>query len=303
MLIVPPVTPFKNDAVDPEAVAQLVEFYVRHRVPKLFPLGTTGEFPMLSVPERMEALEAFVGAAGGRLEVIAHIGAAALREAIRLGEHAGSLGVRSVAAVTPFYFGYSQEGLEGFYQAVCMALPELQVYAYTIPSRAGNTLEAATLERLSALPNLVGIKDSSGDMNRLLALLDIPRLTVFAGADGLALPFLRAGGKGLVSGLGGAIPEVYVAFARVLETGDSEAQERLYHLIRKLNALLLGGSRLDYIRIALEWRGLATGESRAPLPSAGPGERAALFHALDTFALEAERVGVALERPYTEPRA
>lgn len=295
VLVVPSITPFKADRVDHDAIHALTAFYRKKGVPGLFPLGTTGEFVMLSETERRDALESFVSAAQGEMQVIAHIGAATTREVIRLGEHAASIGITAAAVVTPYFFTYTQPELEAFYREVCAALPTLKIYAYTIPSRTGNTLEVSTVERLTDIENLVGIKDSSGDMNRLLDLLGIERLAVYAGADSLALPFMLRGGAGLVSGLGSAIPEVFAFFARALEQGDPAAQASAYRLIRSFNALLRGGSRLDYIRIALEWRGIETGHSRAPLPRAGGAEREALLAGLGAFTLEAQIAGCELE--------
>jgi len=296
MLIVPSITPFKGDSVDHAALERLVQFYRHHRVPALFPLGTTGEFSMLSLGERKDALETTVAAAEGQLELIAHIGASSTREVIALGEHALSLNLRSAAVITPYYFYYTQSELERFYREVCAALPSLPIYGYTIAQRTGNTLELSTLRRLMELENFVGIKDSSGDMNRLLDLLELPGLKVFAGADSLALPFMQRGGKGLVSGLGSAIPEIFAAFTGSLESGDTGAQNAVYTLIRRFNALMLGGSRLDYIRIALEWRGLTVGPSRAPLPNAVGAERDALIAQLESFAREAQTAGFPLEQ-------
>ena len=296
MLIVPSITPFKGDLVNHAALERLTQFYRHHRVPALFPLGTTGEFSMLSLGERKDALETFVQAAEGQLEIIAHIGATSTREVLALGEHALSLNLRSAAVVTPYYFHYSQSELELFYREVCTALPSLRIYGYTIPQRTGNTLELSTLRRLMELENFVGIKDSSGDMNRLLDLLELPDFEVFAGADSLALPFMQHGGRGLVSGLGSAIPEIFHAFTQSLESGSEGAQNILYTLIRRFNALMKGGSRLDYIRTALEWRGLEVGQSRAPLPQASGAERDTLVAQLEGFSRQAEAAGFPLEQ-------
>lgn len=169
MLIVPTVTPFKEESVDHDAVAPMLDFLADRGVRALFPLGTTGEFSSLSTEERRDTLTTFVAGASGRFEIIAHIGATTRREVIALGEHALGLGVRQAAVVTPFYFGYRQSDLEAFFREVSLALPDLQMYAYTIPSRAGNTLDIDTVARLAELPNVVGIKDSvatCGDFSR-----------------------------------------------------------------------------------------------------------------------------------------
>ncbi|AWN21987.1 dihydrodipicolinate synthase family protein [Deinococcus irradiatisoli] len=296
-LIVPTVTPYTSGGQPDYATAErLTHFYGEQGVAALFPGGTTGEFALLSISERKALLEAVMNAARPhQLKVIAHTGAATLAEVLDLSRHAQQAGADAVAVVTPFYYGYEETELEDFYRQVCRALPDLGVYAYTIPQRAGNNFAPAAVGRLLSEPNFRGIKDSSGDMHRLLHLIDVPGLSVLAGADDLAYPFLLSGGHGLVSGPGGVVPELFQAFFEALPRDLLRAQRLVKH-IRTFSRIIRGGGRIDYLKAGLDWRGFANGPSRFPLPNLSETERRALYAELDTFASAMEREGIGLRQ-------
>ena len=296
-LIVPTVTPYlPSGELDYATAERLTHFYGEQGVAALFPGGTTGEFALLSTSERKSLLEAVMNAARPhQLKVIAHTGAATLGEVLDLSRHAQQAGADAVAVVTPFYYGYEEAELEGFYREVCRALPELGVYAYTIPQRAGNNLAPASVGRLLSEPNFRGIKDSSGDMHRLLHLIDVPGLSVLAGADDLAYPFMLSGGHGLVSGPGGVVPELFQAFFKALPDDLPRAQRLVKH-IRTFSRIIRGGGRIDYMKAGLDWRGFANGPSRPPLPNLIEAERHALYAELDDFSSGLESEGLTLKQ-------
>jgi len=299
-LIVPTVTSYTPDGrLDLAAAERLTRFYSQLGTPALFPGGTTGEFALLSLEEREALLETVAGAvrsagAATSTEIIAHTGAATLDDVLRLSRHAHSHGVRAVAVVTPFYYGYEASDLLDFYRKVCRELPELSVYAYTIPQRAGNTVTPEAVAELQAEPNFAGIKDSTGDMHRLLGLIDVPGLSVLAGADDLAYPFLKSGGHGLVSGPGGVVPELFMAFFAALDAGDDGRALGLSHQIRRFSRIIRGGARIDYMKAGLDWRGLKNGRSRSPLPNLSDAERRTLYAQLDSFAADLAASGLPL---------
>lgn len=299
-LIVPTITPYTSGGrLDLAAAERLTDFYARLGTPALFPGGTTGEFALLSLEEREALLETVAnvarsGSGPAATEIIAHTGAATLGDVLRLSRHAQAHGVKAVAVVTPFYYGYEAADLLAFYRQVCRELPELAVYAYTIPQRAGNTVTPDAVAELSAEPNFAGIKDSTGDMHRLLGLIDVPGLSVLAGADDLAYPFLKSGGHGLVSGPGGVVPELFMAFFAALSADDDRRALHLSHLIRRFGRIIRGGARIDYMKAGLDWRGLKNGPSRSPLPNLSEAERRALYAELDGFAAALAEEGLPL---------
>lgn len=298
-LIVPTVTAYTaQDTLDIGGIERLARFYAEQQVAGLFPGGTTGEFLLLSPKEREELLTATLrgvqSVAGATTQIIAHTGAATLPEVLRLSRHAAGLGIQAVAVVTPYYYAYGEEEILAFYHRVCRALPELRVYAYTIPQRTGNTLSPAGVGSLMSEPNFAGIKDSSGDMHRLLALTEIPGLSVLAGADDLAGPFISHGGHGLVSGPGGIVPELFQEFFRVLESGDAARTLALTRHIRVFSRIIRGGARIDYMKAGMDWRGLSNGPSRAPLSNMTADERRDLMRELDAFAADLAADGLPL---------
>ncbi len=298
-LVVPIVTPYTpQGSVDLAQAEAVARFYAAQDVPGLFPGGTTGEFALLTLDEREALLEAVVRGVQSSgttvTQIIAHTGAATLDEVLRLSRHAQAQGVPAVAVVTPFYYGYEEAALLAFYQTVCRALPELAVYAYTIPQRAGNSMSAASVAELRHEPNFAGIKDSSGDMHRLLALLEVPGLSVLAGADDLSYPFMTSGGHGLVSGPGGVVPELFQAFFAALDAQQTARALALSGHIREFSRIIRGGGRIDYLKAGLDWRGLTNGPSRLPLPNLNADERHALIQELDRFARTLSQDGLTL---------
>jgi dihydrodipicolinate synthase/N-acetylneuraminate lyase len=291
-LIVPTVTPFHNGALDERGVERLCDYYRRTGVRRLFPVGTTGEFPLLSDDERRRLLEMFVRHAGADLEIIAHVGAAGLDQTAALAAHAAGLGVRRVAAITPYFFAHDQDALAAYYRALCATQPGLSFFLYTLPQRAGNTLEVQTVAALRDIPNLEGIKDSTGDPERLLRLVALGGLRVVAGADDHALPFHRAGGHGFVSGPGAVVPELFQALTGAHADGRDADAETAFSLLRRFSTLIGGGGRIDLIREGLRWRGVDTGESREPLPRLQAQERAAFHARMNEFARAVRDAGL-----------
>ncbi|ASN82710.1 dihydrodipicolinate synthase family protein [Deinococcus ficus] len=298
-LVVPIVTPYSpHGDLDLAQAEALARFYASQGVPALFPGGTTGEFALLTLNEREALLEAVVrgvqSSGNTGTQIIAHTGAATLDEVLRLSRHAQAQGVPAVAVVTPYYYAYEDAALLAFYQAVCRALPGLAVYAYTIPQRAGNSMSPASVAELGREPNFAGIKDSSGDMHRLLALTEVPGLSVLAGADDLCFPFMTSGGDGLVSGPGGVVPELFLAFFAALSANDTGRALTLARHIREFSRIIRGGGRIDYLKAGLDWRGLTNGPSRPPLPNLTAEERRSLTQQLDRFAQDLDADGVTL---------
>ncbi len=294
-LIVPSVTPFKGPNLDLEGVQRLCAYYKRAGVRYLFPVGTTGEFPLLTFQERQDLLAAFVAACSQDATIIAHVGAASTLEAQQLSAHAASLGIRYAAAVTPFYFAYDEQALLQYYRDLCAAQPDMNFFAYTIPQRASNTLSVEALDQLKDIPNLIGVKDSTGDLTRLRELTALGHLDVVAGADQHALPFLQAGGLGFVSGPGAIIPEVFQALMTAFEAGDTTASETAFRLICEFALLVENGGRIDLLRAGLKWRGVDTGDSRLPLPQ--QQNDPAFFHRLDAFAVQVRQAGISFSAP------
>jgi 4-hydroxy-tetrahydrodipicolinate synthase len=203
------VTPFRKDGgVDEPALHALVNWQIESGIDFLVPCGTTGEASTLTEAEWLRVVEIVVAATAGRVPVFAGCTHNATQEAItRARKLAQVHGLTGILTANPYYNRPGQEGQYQHFKAVAEAV-DLPVLLYNIPGRTGANLEPATVLRLAELPNVIGIKESSGNLAQITELLTTaPRsFKVFAGDDGIALPVLALGGSGLVSVASNVIP-------------------------------------------------------------------------------------------------
>jgi 4-hydroxy-tetrahydrodipicolinate synthase len=207
------VTPFRDGEVDEAAFVALVERQIAGGVHGLVPVGTTGETSTLSHDEHRRAVELCVSTAAGRAPVIAGAGSNSTAEAIELVRHAKTVGADAALVVTPYYNRPSQEGLYAHYAAINEAV-QLPVLVYNVPGRTSVDISNATLTRLSALPNIVGIKDATGDMVRASQqrLTCGPDWVMLSGDDPTALGYLAHGGHGCISVTSNVAPAACASF-------------------------------------------------------------------------------------------
>ena len=203
------VTPFREGgSVDERALQALVNWQVESRIDFLVPCGTTGEASTLSEAEWLRVVEVVVAGAAGRVPVVAGCTHNATHEAVgRVRKLSQVHGLTGILTANPYYNRPGQEGQYQHFRAIAEAT-ELPVLLYNIPPRTGANLEPATVLRLAELKNVIGIKESSGNITQVTELLtSAPRpFKVFAGDDGLALPILALGGAGLISVASNVIP-------------------------------------------------------------------------------------------------
>lgn len=295
-LIVPPVTPMTDDgeALDLAAFERLCDFLARSGANALFINGTSGEFALMNEAERRETARIAVQTVQGRIPVLIHVGAASTAETVRLARHAREVGADAAVAVTPYYFSYSQPQLLEHFRAVLHALESFPLYAYTIPQCAGNDLSLETVQTLAA-EGVRGIKDSSGNLTRILSCLRIPNFEVFIGSDPLALAFLRSGGHGFVSGPAVAAPELFRAMFDAFVRGDQAQTNALYRVANAFSELT-GSGGIPEMKSAAAWRGLRVGRTRPPLTSLSSEVSAALHTRFGAVAAQARALGVNLEK-------
>ncbi len=276
-VIVPLLTPLSGDGeqVDERALQAHVEWLVTQGVHGLMPCGTTGEGPLLAQAEREIIIEIVVDAAAGRVPVIAHVGAITTRETVELAEHAAAVGVAAISAITPYYFALPEQALVEHFCRVAEVAADTPMFLYNLPARAGNHVTRSCAEAVIArCPNVVGIKDSSGNLGTLSSFFGLKggKFQVACGSDALLLRGLQAGASAGVSGNANVFPEVLVGLVEAFWRGDLTAaccQQEKLDLIR---ATLQDGSHLALYKHMLELRGLRCGGIRAPLPPASSAE-------------------------------
>src|ERR1700761_5848421 len=204
------VTPFRRDGgVDEPALHALVNWQIESGIDFLVPCGTTGEASTLTESEWLRVTEVVVATAGGRVPVFAGCTHNATHEAVARAQRLASIhGLSGILTANPYYNRPGQEGQYQHFRAIAEAV-DLPILLYNIPGRTGTNLLPETVLRLAEIPNIVGIKESSGNMAQITELLtQAPRaFRVFSGDDSLALPTLSVGGMGLISVASNAIPQ------------------------------------------------------------------------------------------------
>lgn len=283
-IIVAMLTPYgEGGDVNLAALREYVDFLIERGVNGLFPSGTNGEGPALTLAERKQVIEAVVDRAAGRVPVIAHTGAITTAESIELTRHAQACGADAAAVVSPFYFPHDEAALEAHFTAVAEAVPDFPIYLYNIPGNAKNDLKPGFVARLrKRCGNIAGIKDSSKDLTRLedyIATLGAG-FTTIVGTDTLILPALVMGSAGVVSAVANVFPEPCVALYQAWQEGDLARARELQYQINRIRSVLKAGPYITPYRAALTLRGLPFGKVRHPFRELNAGEEAALKEGL-----------------------
>lgn len=227
--IVALVTPMHRDgAVDWEALRRLVEWHVSEGTNAIVAVGTTGESATLDVDEHLAVIKAVIDASAGRVPVIAGTGANSTAEAIELTRAAAEAGADACLLVTPYYNKPTQEGLFLHYKAVAEAVAIPQIL-YNVPGRTGVDMQNSTVARLAGLPNIAGIKDATGNLERGRELITLvgDRMAVYSGDDATACELIMMGAKGNISVTANVAPKAMAQACAAALKGDSETADRL----------------------------------------------------------------------------
>ncbi|OYU71634.1 MAG: 4-hydroxy-tetrahydrodipicolinate synthase [Alphaproteobacteria bacterium PA2] len=275
------VTPFREGQVDEAAFVKLVERQVVGGVHGVVPVGTTGETSTLSHDEHRRVVELCVQTVKGRIPVIAGAGSNSTAEAIELARHGKAVGADAVLVVTPYYNRPSQEGLYAHYAAINDAV-QIPIFVYNVPSRTSVDVSDATLARLALLPNIVGIKDATGDMTRAT----VQRITcgddwiMLSGDDPTALGYMAHGGQGCISVTANVVPDQCAAFYNAALNGDAKAALYWQDRLVRLHKAMFTDSSPAPAKYALSQLGLCDEAVRLPLVSASEASRAEVRAAL-----------------------
>jgi 4-hydroxy-tetrahydrodipicolinate synthase len=281
-LIVALATPFTTEQVlDLPAFRRLVQRAVVGGASALGPLGATGEVSSLEETERDVILLATLEAADGR-PVVAGTGSNSTRQAIAWTRRARELGASAALVVTPFYTRPTQCGLVAHYQAIAEAVPGFPLIVCNAPARTGVNLEPATLHSLWRIPEVIGVKESSGNLAQIEQIArTLPKdKLLLAGDDGLAAASIALGAQGLVSALGNAYPGSTAELVRLALEGRREAATRLQKQFKPLTDALTFESNPIPLKALLNRLGLCSDQVRLPLLPASPGTRVVLSAAV-----------------------
>lgn len=260
------VTPFDGDAVDEETFIRLVERQIGAGVHGLVPVGTTGETATLDHDEHRRVVELCVRTAAGRVPVIAGAGSNSTAEAIELVRHAKTIGADAALVVTPYYNRPSQEGLYAHFRAINDAV-QLPVVIYNVPARTSVDIANDTLARLSSLPNILGIKDATGDMVRASQqrLTCGPDWLMLTGDDPTGLGYMAHGGHGCISVTSNVAPAECAAFYNALMAGRWDEALAWQDKLVRLHKALFADASPSPSKFALAQLGLCAETVRLPL--------------------------------------
>ncbi len=263
------VTPFKNNKLDEECYLKLINFHLENGTNGLVPAGTTGESPTLNHDEHEKVIELCIKEAKGRIPVIAGTGSNSTDEAIALTKHAEKAGADGVLIVTPYYNKPTQEGLYHHYKAI-NDNTSLPIIIYNIPSRCVIDMSVETMARLFELKNIAGVKDATGDLNRLDQTIKKlgPEFIQLTGEDGLALEFNKRGGVGIISVTANIAPKLCSDFQKFSKSNlDNEMKdaERINKILQPLHKSLFIESNPSPVKYAAKLLGLCDDEVRLPL--------------------------------------
>ena len=261
------VTPLHGDRLDDDAFAPYVQFLMDGGLDGLLALGTTGEGLLFGVDERRRALELFVAAAAGRLQVAAHCGAQTTNDTVALAEHAAAAGADAVAVIGPPYFQLDERSLLDHFEAAAAACAPLPFYVYEFERASGYTVPLAVLHELrQRASNLAGLKVSDAPFDKFAPYL-LEGLDVFVGPEALIFDGIRRGAVGAVSGLAAAFPDRVAAVVR--EPSEAGAIE-----LGELRAVVERCPRHAALKHILGLRGVPVREDvRRPLRQLSDGER------------------------------
>jgi len=267
------VTPFSvSGDVDETALEELITFQLRSGVHGLFALGTTGMGPAMEPEERKRVAELIVRSVGGKIPVIVQIGDTNPKVIADLARHAEEVGADAVASLTPLYYQPDAEAVVEHYTRLTKQT-SLPVLVYNIPRNTGNNVDGKLLRKLSQIPNVVGIKDSSRDFSQLQDYLRIvPKgFTVINGTDTYQFSAFCAGVDAGVSAAANTIPELFVQMYEAYKSGDLKRGQDLQDKIYALRGVMNNPPLAPYLE-ALKIRGLRSGFVRPPLRGMKPEE-------------------------------
>jgi 4-hydroxy-tetrahydrodipicolinate synthase len=279
------ITPFtKSGALDEAAVRRLATRQVDAGVHFLVPCGTTGETPTLTAAERVRIVEIVAEVCAGRALVMAGAGGYDTKEVIHAAAEMAQAGAQGLLSVTPYYNKPTPEGLYQHYQAIA-ASTSLPIVVYNVPGRTGCNVDPATLARLATIPNIVGVKEASGNVTQMAEICHLlPRdFIVLSGDDALTLPLMAIGGKGIISVASNEAPAEMVRMVEAAERGDFAEARKWHDKLLPLMQVNFCEANPGPVKFAMSAMGLCEEVFRLPMVSPRPAAQEKILAVLKAF--------------------
>ena len=286
------VTPFTTSgALDEAAVRRLARRQIDGGIHFLVPCGTTGESPTLSDTERQRVVEIVVDEAAGRIPVLAGAGGYNTREVIGLAREMERVGASGLLSVAPYYNKPSPEGMYQHFRSIAESTA-LPVIVYNVPGRTGCNIDVATLVRLAAIPNIVGVKEASANMTQMCEICRaLPGdFNVLSGDDAFTLPLMAVGGKGVISVAANQAPTEMAQMVEAAERGDFKAARALHTRLLPLMLVNFVESNPIPVKAAMARMGLLEEVYRLPMVPPREASRQKIEHVLSDLGLVTVRL-------------
>lgn len=278
------VTPFHaGGAVDERRMRTLVERQIEAGIRLLVPCGTTGESATLTEDEQLRVIALTVESSNGRARVIAGVGTNATAAVVRRARAAADVGADAVLVVSPYYNKPTQAGLFAHFRAIAGAVPDLPVVLYNVPGRTASNITAATTLRLAReIANVVAIKEASGNLSQIMAILRErpPGFRVLSGDDAITLPLLALGADGVISVVSNEAPELMARLTSLALDGHLDAAREIHYQLLPLMEANFLESNPGPVKAALAMMGLLEESYRLPLVPVGEATREKLSEVL-----------------------
>ncbi|CAK8581278.1 4-hydroxy-tetrahydrodipicolinate synthase [Priestia megaterium] len=279
------VTPFDHKGnIDFEKTTQLINYLISNGSDALVIAGTTGESPTLSTEEKLALFRHSVKVVDGRVPVVAGTGSNNTYASIELTKKAEEIGVDAIMIVAPYYNKPNQEGLYQHFKTIAQST-ELPVMLYNIPGRSVINMSVDTIVRLAELPNVVALKDASGDLDAMTAIIaqTSDDFALYSGDDGLTLPVLAIGGTGIISVASHIIGNEMQEMVKLYESGNPKEAAKIHQRIVPVMKSLFAAPSPTPVKTALQLKGLDVGSVRLPLVPLTEEERQTLVSTLNTL--------------------
>ena len=281
------VTPFtRNGDLDEKSVRRLGRRQIDAGIHFLVPNGTTGENPTLTLEERTRIVEILVDEANGQVPILAGAGGYNTREVVHLADEMRKAGASGLLSVTPYYNKPTPDGLVQHYRAIANSTP-LPIIVYNVPGRTGVNIDVNTLVRLAAIPNIVGVKEASGNVTQVCEICKaVPSdFLVLSGDDALTLPIMAIGGRGVISVVSNEIPKEMAQMMAAVEQNDFAAARTIHARIMPLMQINFVESNPVPVKAAMAAMGLLEEVYRLPVTSPRPESREKILAVLNDLKL------------------
>jgi len=284
------VTPFRQDeSLDEATLRKLVRRQIEGGIDFLVPCGTTGESPTLTHKEHLRVVEITLEEAKQakrRVPVLAGAGGYNTREVVELARELEAMGADGILSVTPYYNKPTQEGLYQHYRAIASSI-KLPIIVYSVQGRTGVNVEPATLKRLAEIDNIAGVKEASGNINQIGAVIhQVPeRFVVLSGDDSMTVPLMALGGDGIISVASNEIPSVMTKLAALARSGDFAGARELHHRYLELMDVNFVESNPVPVKTAMGLMGLLEPVYRLPMCPPKPESLKKIEKVLETTGL------------------